>query len=259
MKPNPELRLWAVLLSGGLVYAGAKGLVNGWNGTQLFSGFLFGTLIALCLGIPLLLLSDRRCPGFRGRHVLSGLIQALVACLLIRVSTLQLVLLSLGGGLAWSALYSLLESAVQRLAVSERPSGWRLLALPLAGALTLGGLAALLYPKGSETVVVLLLGAAIGAWLSMLVCWPVQWLVERWLRTAWRHVIGGGLSGGLIGALSGVPWPVINPQGPGTGMGFWGPLLTHGIVPFVLIGLLAGGLFSLLNRLFRQPGVAAGN
>eukprot|EP00166_Cyanidium_caldarium_P005768 ctg_7256.g537 len=38
MKPNPELRLWAVLLSGGLVYAGAKGLVNGWNGTQLFSG-----------------------------------------------------------------------------------------------------------------------------------------------------------------------------------------------------------------------------
>jgi hypothetical protein len=47
MRPNAELRLFALPVCAGLVYAVIKGLIKGWSGPQLFSGFLFGSVIAI--------------------------------------------------------------------------------------------------------------------------------------------------------------------------------------------------------------------
>ncbi|NBF05922.1 hypothetical protein GV819_26875 [Pseudomonas sp. Fl5BN2] len=253
MRPNPELRLCAVLLCGGLVYGVAKGLINGWNATQLFSGFLFGTVFALVLGIPLLLWGDRRCPGFRGRHVLSGLIQALVACLLLRMSSTQLLLLSVTAGLTLGALSSLMLHAVERLPLprhgAARQGWWRVVAVPLAGGLTLGSIVAWILPKGSETLAAFLFGATVGGWVSMLVSWPLLWLVEFLLASRWRYVIGGAFSGLVLWLFSGAPGAPLNPQGLSAGLGFWVPLLTHGVMAFVLPGLVAGILLTGLRQL----------
>ena len=77
MRPNAELRLFALPLCAGLVYAVIKGLIKGWNGTELFSGFLFGSVIAMVLGIPLLLWTERRCPQARARYLWISLILSL--------------------------------------------------------------------------------------------------------------------------------------------------------------------------------------
>ena len=51
MAPDGELRLFAVQMCGGLVYAGAKALVLGPSAAAVFSGFLFGSVIAIVLGL----------------------------------------------------------------------------------------------------------------------------------------------------------------------------------------------------------------
>ena len=250
MRPNAELRLFALPLCAGLVYAVIKGLIKGWNGTELFSGFLFGSVIAMVLGIPLLLWTERRCPQARARYLWISLILSLVATVLVRTSWMQLLLLPLAGGLALAGLYSLLSRGIDQLSVPPHGRGQglrRLLAVPLSGALTLGGVAVTLYPKGAESLPVFLLGAMIGAWISMLVSWPVLWLVERFLATGWRYVIGGGLSGVLIWLLSGAPGLFAGSLKGASGLDYWIPLLNRGIFPFLLLGLLGGGLFTVLH------------
>lgn len=256
MRPNAELRLFALPVCAGLVYAVIKGLIKGWSGTQLFSGFLFGSVIAIVLGIPLLLWSDRRCPQAKMRYLWIGLILSLVATLLVRASWMQLLLLPLAGGLALGGLYSLVIRGIDKLPVPLHGlarQGWgRLLAVPLSGALTLGSIATALYPKGVESLPMFFFGGLIGAWLSVLVCWPMLWLVERVLVTPWRYVIGGGLSGLVVWLLSGAQGLMVNPQGWSAGLGFWVPLLTHGFFPFLLIGLLSGMLMTACNRMLQR-------
>ncbi|WP_409285118.1 hypothetical protein, partial [Pseudomonas protegens] len=177
--------MFALPACAGLVYAVIKGLIKGWNGTQLFSGFLFGSVIAMVLGIPLLLWIDRRCPQARTRYLWLGLILSLVATLLVGASWMQLLLLPLAGGVALGGLYSLVIRGIDKLPVpldGRVRQGWgRILAVPLSGALTLGSIATALYPKGVESLPMFFFGGLIGAWLSVLVCWPMLWLVERGL------------------------------------------------------------------------------
>ncbi|MGC5700768.1 hypothetical protein J4P02_11280 [Pseudomonas sp. NFXW11] len=259
MPRNAELRLFAVPLCAALVYALIKGLVNGWAASQLFSGFLFGSVIAMLLGIPLLLWGDRRCPGAPWRHLGSSLLQALVAGLLLGPSPRHL-LLALLGGLALGALSSLVLRGIERLPAPPdhgQSRGWgRLLAVPLSGALTLGAVAVALYPKGSESLPVLLMGGMVGAWIGMLVGWPMLWLVERLFATRWRYVLGGGLSGLLIWLLSGAPGLYIHSLKGASGLDYWIPLLNRGVFPFLLLGLLGGLLFSLFNEIRRRPRLA---
>ncbi|WP_233789342.1 hypothetical protein [Pseudomonas protegens] len=109
------------------------------------------------------------------------------------------MLLAVLGGLALGGLFTLLVRGIEALPVAgEGPErqGWsRVLMVPLSGALTLGSIATALYPKCVESLPMFFFGGLIGAWLSVLVCWPMLWLVERVLVTPWRYVIGGGLSG----------------------------------------------------------------
>lgn len=261
MKPNAELRLFAVPLCGGLIYAVTKGLVNGLDASQLFSGFVYGSVIAIVLGIPLLLWGDRRCPPLPGRHFFSSLVQALAAAVLLGASTRHLLLAVLGG-LALGGLFTLLVRGIEALPVAgegaERQGWSRVLMVPLSGALTLGSIATALYPKGVESLPMFFFGGLIGAWLSVLVCWPMLWLVERVLVTPWRYVIGGGLSGLVVWLLSGAQGLMVNPQGWSAGLGFWVPLLTHGFFPFLLIGLLSGMLMTACNRMLQREKAGPG-
>ncbi|WEK11834.1 MAG: hypothetical protein P0Y51_14570 [Candidatus Pseudomonas colombiensis] len=256
MKPNAELRLFAVPLCGGLVLCVAKGLINGWNATELFSGFLFGFVIATVLGIPLLLWGDRRFGRFKGRHLVSGLIQAWVASLMVHGSSMGLWLMTLLGGLALGALYSLVVSGIERLAIRREPGfqqRWAtILAVPVSGGLTLGGVAVLLDPGGSENLSLFCFFALVGALLSLLVSWPVLWLMQRFFSTPWRYVIGRGISGVLIWLLFGAPGAPQDGVALRGELGVWQLLLDHLILPFLLIGLLAGAVFTALDWLCQR-------
>lgn len=243
MRPNAELRLSAVPLAGGLVYALTKGLLKGWSAPELFSGFLFGSVLALCLGVPFLVWGDRRWPDSRLRHLLSGLLQSLVASLLVGGSLIQTSLLTVLGGLAVGVLLALVLAAIDRLGPARATRRAPILAVPLSGALTLGGVAVLLYPLDMESLPLFVLGAAIGTWLAVLVCWPMLWLVERWFTSRWRYVMGGGLSGLLLSLLFSVPGAV--EHAPLASARAVSGLLQAGAA-CVGVGLLAGLLCSVL-------------
>ena len=141
MAPDGELRLFAVPMCGGLVYAGAKALVLGPSAAAVFSGFLFGSVIAIVLGLPLLLWGDRRCPGSRLRHLLSALLQSLAANLLLGLPLGTLLWSTLAGGLALGLLSSLVLLGIERLPSRTPPlrrSPGSIIAVPLSGGLTLG-------------------------------------------------------------------------------------------------------------------------
>ncbi|KQQ62537.1 hypothetical protein ASF84_27275 [Pseudomonas sp. Leaf127] len=250
MKPHAELRLCAVPLCAGLVYGTAKGLALGWNASNLFSGFLFGVVIAIVVGIPLLLWGDRRFERFKSRHLISALLQSLVAVLLARSTWLMWAV----GGLALGVLYTAVVSAIERLEV--RPKGARsrwttIVAVPLSGGLVLGGAAAVL----AQSAGMFMFFTLIGTLLSMLFGWPVLWLIERFFSTRWRYVLGGGISGGLIWLVFGAPVIATDPQALANVLGPWSFLLSWLMVPFLLLGLVAGGLCTLLDRLheWRKP------
>lgn len=253
MKPHAELRLCAVPVCGGLVLSIAKALVNGWNSTELFSGFLFGFLIATVVGIPLLLWGDRRCGQFKWRHVLSTLVQSLVMVLMVRGSFLNLLLMWAIGGLTLGVLYTAVVTAIERLPVRRAGGGrqrWGMIvAVPVSGGLTAGSVAALFYSADS-TLQMFLFFALVGVSLSMLVSWPVLWLMERFVSTRWRYVLGGGISGVLIWMLFGMPLTPAYPAAFVSEVSAWNFLLQLLIVPFVLLGLLAGVICTALNALY---------
>ncbi|WP_459747327.1 hypothetical protein [Pseudomonas sp. 3A(2025)] len=253
MKPHAELRLCAVPVCGGLVLSIAKALVNGWDSTELFSGFLFGFVIATVVGIPLLLWGDRRCGQFKGRHVLSALVQSLVMVLMVRDSFINLLLMCAIGGLTLGLLYTVVVTAIERLPVRRAAGGrqrWGMIvAVPVSGAVAVGA-TAMLFPLGLEPLRMAVFFALIGALLSMLVSWPVLWLIERFISTRWRYVLGGGISGVLIWLLFGAQFTPADQAALAKEVGAWAFLLHYLIVPFVLIGLLAGSLCTLLNALY---------
>ncbi len=250
MKPNAELRLCAVPLCAGLVYGTAKGLALGWNASNLFSGFLFGVVIAIVVGIALLLWGDRRFDRFKSRHLISALLQSLVAVLLARSTLLMWAV----GGLALGGLYTVVVNAIERLDVRAGAvrSRWTMIvAVPLSGALALGGATAVVSQSGGMSLFFTLIGVLLG----MLFGWPVLWLVERFFSTRWRYVLGGVISGGLIWLVFGAPVIATDPEALANVLGPWRFLLSWLMVPFLLVGLLAGVMCTLLERLHagRRP------
>jgi tetrahydromethanopterin S-methyltransferase subunit F len=250
MAPDGELRLFAVPMCGGLVYAGAKALVLGPSAAALFSGFLFGSVIAIVLGIPLLLWGDRRCPGSRLRHLLSALLQSLAANLLLGLPVVTLLWSTLAGGLALGLLSSLVLLGIERLpgrTPAHRRSPASVIAVPLSGGLTLG-LAASVFIEHSLGAFCLFF--LIGGLLGMLVCWPVLWLVERRLNTSWRYLVGGVISSGLIWLMSALPHFLDYARASVPADYPWPSRFGQGALLFLALGLVAGGLCTALNALF---------
>ncbi|NWB99190.1 hypothetical protein HX882_25175 [Pseudomonas gingeri] len=244
--------MFAVPLCGGIVYAVVKGMLIGWTGPALFSGFLFGSVIAIVLGIPLLLLGDRRFDEFRARHVVSGLIQSLTACLLVGATSWHLWVMSVLGGLILGVLYGVVVRWVERLpkkmGTPLRTRWGAIIAVPLSGGLTLGAAATWYLASGRAFILFFLIGGLLG----VLVGWPVLWGVERFLRTDLRYIIAGMLSGLLIwlvpAASSFLAYPAASP----TGVPIWP------VIVFVFIGLLSGSLCLLFNWLAERSGYTKG-
>ncbi|QXI30704.1 hypothetical protein [Pseudomonas vanderleydeniana] len=203
VKSNLELRLFAVLSGGALVAALVLSEGTRLSAESLFPRALFGFISSLALGLPLLLLGDRRWPMSRTRHLANGMVQSLVLYLFFGSFSLSLFKSAVLGGIALGAWYALVLPWVERLNGREgAPAGrsWRsVMALPLAGGLVVGSVASVYFFFAQASVLpIFFLFFVSGALLSMLVCWPVLWLVERFLKTAWRYVIGGAGSGLLM-------------------------------------------------------------
>lgn len=252
MRPNGELRLFAVPLCGGVVYAIAKGMLIGWSDSVLFSGFLFGSVISIVLGIPLLLLGDRHFDRFRARHMMSGLIQSLAACLLVGAWGWSLLVMTVLGGLALGLFYSVVASGIDQLpARVDGPlhTGWgRVVAVPLSGGVTLGVAAVLFLSSGAAFILFSLIGALLG----MLVGWPVLWGVERFLTAHSRYVIAGLLSSLLIWLAAAAPAFFTYATASSKDDAVWPMLFGQGLIVFLSIGLLSGGVCTLFNWLYER-------
>jgi hypothetical protein len=253
MRPNAELRLFAVPLCNGLVCSVMMASLNGVQGSVVFPAFLYGVISAALLGIPLLLLGDRRCARFSARHMVSALIQALIAYLVFGKYSL---LLSLLGGLTLGALYLVVIPWVEKLPVKgaalQRKSMGTVVAVPLSGGVTLGAAALIVIPPDDSGLPLFLVSFFIGSLLSMVVSWPMLWLVERFVTTRWRYVIGGVLSSLfiwlMIAAPSLVPGFYTLTEHPVE----WSPMFWKGAASFLLIGLIAGLLCTALNWFFER-------
>jgi len=133
--------------------------------------------------------------------------------------------------------------------------GWRaIMALPLTGGLILGGAACVFFFSGTETLPAFVLFFLIGALLGLLVGWPVLWLVERFLVTPWRYVIGGAGPGLLIWLGCVAPLFVSGPALMPKGVVALPPLFWVGPVVFVACGLLAGALYTALTWMRGRAG-----
>lgn len=145
-KKEQELRLVSVPLCAGIICATARCMTQGWNESMLFSGFLFGTVVGVVFGIPLLLRSDANGASSNGRNLLNALIQSLVAWLLGGAS-LKYLPLAIGSGIILWLLFSATIYGIERLYEGSDETryaarGW-VYAVPLSGAITLGTAAAL--------------------------------------------------------------------------------------------------------------------
>ncbi|MCQ2995022.1 hypothetical protein NLO95_12940 [Pseudomonas syringae] len=78
MRVDAALRLLAVPLCGALVYAAVMPLLKGLSATSLFTGLLYGFIVSMVVGVPLLLVGDRFFPGSKARHIVSSLLQSLL-------------------------------------------------------------------------------------------------------------------------------------------------------------------------------------
>lgn len=116
------------------------------------------------------------------------------------------------------------------------------LGIPLCGGVTLAVVASMALGDGSETLATFILSFLVGAGLSMLAGWPALWLVERFLTTRWRYVIGGLISGLLIWLLFGVPG--LRPTPVAQHMNFLLYQLQYGVLLFIAMGCVSGLLFT---------------
>jgi len=221
---------------------------HGFSGESLFPRALLGVASSVVLGIPLLLLGDRYWPQFKLRHLASGCMQSLVTCLLLGGFSWQWLASAVWGGVVLGIWYSLVIPWVEiwsRRASLPARRGWQaVLAIPLAGGLALGTAASIFFSAQADVLPAFILFFVIGALISMLVCWPMLWLVERYLVTPWRHVIGGAGSGLLIWLISIGPIFMVRPTLIFQGAVTLPPLFWLGPVVFVSIGVIAGLLYS---------------
>ncbi|MEB0165770.1 MULTISPECIES: hypothetical protein [unclassified Pseudomonas] len=253
MRADGVLRLFAVPFCGALVYAAFMPLLKGFNFTSLFSGFLFGFIVSMFVGIPLLLLGDKVFPGYRVRHILSSLFQSLLIYLVYGGFTLHLLVVAIAGGLVLGGLYTALAMRIeQHVAKQNEPQRGRgyILGIPLCGGLSLVA-AAWGFFSGTEFVAFFVLFFFVGAGLSMLISWPVLWLIEGFLTTPFRYVVGGILSGFLIWLLCGAPAGSSALFGQES-LGFWPFPSMVGMFYFVSVGLVSGLLFTGFNWIYEK-------
>ncbi|MCF5710121.1 hypothetical protein GIV19_22965 [Pseudomonas syringae] len=81
----------------------------------------------------------------------------------------------------------------------------RLYAVPLSGSLTLGTATIVAFPGSDAGVSIFFVSALIGGFLSMLVGWPVLWLIEGYLQTPLLYIAGGMIAGLLIWTFTSLP------------------------------------------------------
>ncbi|WP_439922128.1 hypothetical protein [Pseudomonas syringae] len=195
------LRLVAVPLCAGIVFAITRGLTEVWNGENLMPGFLYGCLIGVVLGIPLLLRSEAKGNHSKGRYLFNALIQALAGWLLAGAS-LNSLPLAIGRGVALAILFSATIYGIQKLCTSDNQSRpakrAALYAVPLSGALTLGTTTVIGFYGPDIGLSTFVMAGLVGAFLSMLAGWPVLWFIERYLTTPLRYIAGGIVTGLLI-------------------------------------------------------------
>ncbi len=253
-KKEQELRLVAVPLCAGIACGTARGMTQGWHESMLFSGFLFGSVVGVLLGIPLLLRSHANGANSNGRNLLNALIQTLAAWLLAGAS-LKYLPLAIGFGIALWLLFSATVYGIEKLyegndETHQATRGW-VFAVPLSGALTLGTAAALYIPSTDDSTPAFILMFMIGGLLSMLVGWPVLWLTERYLQSPLRYIAGGMITGLLIWVFCALP----NLAGAVTTSSakpfVWPMSFSHGATVFVFIGIVAGSLCTAINGCFR--------
>ena len=252
-KTEQELRLVAVPLCAGIACATARGMTQSWNESMLFSGFLFGAVVGVVLGIPLLLRSHANGASSNGRNLLNSLIQTLAAWLLAGAS-LKYLPLAIGFGIALWLLFSATVYGIEKLyegsdETQKVTRGW-VFSVPLSGALTLGGAAALFLPGADDSTPAFILMFMIGGLLSMLVGWPVLWLTERYLQSPLRYIVGGMITGLLIWIFCALPNLVdavtTSPAKPFV----WPMSFSHGATVFVFIGIVAGSLCTAINSCY---------
>ncbi len=195
------LRLVAVPLCAGIVFAITRGLTEVWNGENLMPGFLYGCLIGVVLGIPLLLRSETKGNHSKGRYLFNALTQALAGWLLAGAS-LNSLPLAIGRGVALAILFSATIYGIQKLCTSDNQSRpakrAALYAVPLSGALTLGTTTVIGFYGPDIGLSTFVMAGLVGAFLSMLAGWPVLWFIERYLTTPLRYIAGGIVTGLLI-------------------------------------------------------------
>lgn len=249
-KKEQELRLVSVPLCAGIICATARCMTQGWNESMLFSGFLFGTVVGVVFGIPLLLRSDANGASSNGRNLLNALIQSLVAWLLGGAS-LKYLPLAIGSGIILWLLFSATIYGIERLYEGSDETryaarGW-VYAVPLSGAITLGTAAALYLPGSDESIPAFILMFMVGGLLSMLVGWPVLWFTERYLQSPLRYIAGGMITGLLIWVFSALPNLVDAITTSSASPFVWPMNFSHGALVFVFIGIVAGSLCTAIN------------
>ncbi len=246
MRVDAALRLLAVPLCGALVYAAVMPVLKGLSATSLFTGLLYGFIVSMVVGIPLLLVGDRFFPASKARHIVSSLLQSLLIYVVYGGFSGRLLLVAIVGGLVLGLLYTAVAKGIERYAAKhqERQQGKAyVLGIPLCGGIPVAVVITSAIDDGSGTTLTSwILFFLVGAGLSMLAGWPVLWLTERFLTTRWRYVIGGVITGLLLWLLFGVPG--LRPTPVAQQMNFLMYQIKYGVLLFVLMGCVSGLLFT---------------
>lgn len=250
MRADGALRLLALPLCGALVGAVIMPLLKGPEFMYGFSGFLYGFILSMFIGLPLLLLGDRFWAGFKGRHIASGLLQGMLVYLVYGGFGLRHLVTAIVGGLVLGLLYAWIIKRIEQFAASgpgpQRGKGY-LLGLPLCGGLPIAVAALYAFDASANEspVAIFFFVFFIGAGLSMLLGWPLLWLIERFFTGRFRYIIGGLWTGFLIWLLFGAPG--LAPGLASEKSAAYGYILITRLGLFLACGLASGLLFTGFN------------
>lgn len=172
MRVDAALRLLAVPLCGALVYAAVMPVIKGLSATSLFTGLLYGFIVSMAVGVPLLLLGDRFFPASKARHIVSSLLQSLLIYVVYGGFSGRLLLVAIVGGLVLGLLYTAVAKGIERYAAKhqERQQGKAyVLGIPLCGGIPVAVLITSAIGDGSGTTLTSWIFLfLVGAGLSML-------------------------------------------------------------------------------------------
>lgn len=246
MKLLSAFRLLAVPVGGAVSFGLFMPFMSGLD--LAIVGMLLGFIGSMLVGIPFLLMGDRFFPGFKGRHVLSGVLQVVVTYLVYTGYSPRLLLVAALGGAVLGLLYTAFDKFLVRYAANNQVpqmSKAYVLGIPLCGGVTLAVVATLALGDGSGALASFIIFFLVGAGLGMAAGWPALWLTERFLTTRWRYVIGGVISGLLIWLLFGAPG--LRPTPVAQNMNFLLYQLQFGVLLFIAMGGASGLLFSAFH------------